>query len=155
VYAWYPGEQGGAAIASTLYGISNPSGRLPVTIPAVTNVLPHPLNQRMAQPPGMTSRLFLCSRPPRVGQQEPSVLVLILIFFLFLCPRRYSQQEPAFQFGFGLSYTRFAYLPADDGFLSAGSLSAGKMCVCLCVCVSVCLCVSVCVCVCVSKRIYI
>ncbi|WP_263359439.1 glycoside hydrolase family 3 C-terminal domain-containing protein [Acidicapsa ligni] len=29
--AWYPGEQGGAAIARTLAGINNPAGRLPVT----------------------------------------------------------------------------------------------------------------------------
>ena len=29
--AWYPGEQGGAAIGQTLSGVNNPSGRLPVT----------------------------------------------------------------------------------------------------------------------------
>ena len=31
--AWYPGEQGGKAVASLLFGDANPSGRLPVSIP--------------------------------------------------------------------------------------------------------------------------
>ncbi len=38
--AWYPGEAGGTAIARTLFGDSNPSGRLPVTFYASTQQLP-------------------------------------------------------------------------------------------------------------------
>ncbi|QBM76010.1 glycoside hydrolase family 3 protein [Sphingomonas sp. AAP5] len=38
--AWYPGEAGGTAIAETLAGRNNPSGRLPVTFYASTNDLP-------------------------------------------------------------------------------------------------------------------
>ncbi|MCI4669117.1 MAG: glycoside hydrolase family 3 C-terminal domain-containing protein [Bacteroidia bacterium] len=32
IYAWYPGEQGGMAVANTIFGKSIPSGRLPVTV---------------------------------------------------------------------------------------------------------------------------
>ena len=38
--AWYPGEEGGAAIADTLAGDNNPAGRLPVTFYAGTDELP-------------------------------------------------------------------------------------------------------------------
>jgi len=38
--AWYPGEEGGNAVASVLYGTYNPSGRLPVTFYASTDQLP-------------------------------------------------------------------------------------------------------------------
>ena len=38
--AWYPGEQGGKAIASLLFGDANPSGRLPVSIPRSVGQLP-------------------------------------------------------------------------------------------------------------------
>lgn len=40
IYAWYPGEQGGTAIADVLFGNYNPSGRLPVTIYKSVNDLP-------------------------------------------------------------------------------------------------------------------
>jgi beta-glucosidase len=38
--AWYPGEEGGDAIAGTLTGVNNPAGRLPITFYASTNDLP-------------------------------------------------------------------------------------------------------------------
>lgn len=38
--AWYPGEQGGAAIADVLFGDYNPAGRLPISIPRSTGQLP-------------------------------------------------------------------------------------------------------------------
>jgi beta-glucosidase len=38
--AWYPGEEGGAAIANTLAGDNNPAGRLPITFYTGTKELP-------------------------------------------------------------------------------------------------------------------
>lgn len=38
--AWYPGEQGGNAVADILFGYANPSGRLPITVPYSHEQLP-------------------------------------------------------------------------------------------------------------------
>jgi beta-glucosidase len=53
--AWYPGEQGGRAIAQTLAGINNPSGRLPVTFYRSVGDLPPFDDYTMA---GRTYRYF-------------------------------------------------------------------------------------------------
>jgi beta-glucosidase len=53
--AWYPGEEGGAAIAATLAGDEDPGGRLPVTFYASTEQLPPFENYAMA---GRTYRYF-------------------------------------------------------------------------------------------------
>lgn len=42
IEAWYPGARGGPAIASVLFGDTNPSGRLPITFPASEAQLPRP-----------------------------------------------------------------------------------------------------------------
>jgi beta-glucosidase len=41
VEAWYPGEEGGAAVAETLSGKNNPAGRLPVTFYKGVDQLPN------------------------------------------------------------------------------------------------------------------
>lgn len=40
VYAWYPGEAGGLAVADVLFGDVSPSGKLPITFPKSVNQLP-------------------------------------------------------------------------------------------------------------------
>jgi beta-glucosidase len=72
--AWYPGEEGGAAVAQTLDGTNNPSGRLPITLYTGIDQLPEFTDYSMAR------RTY-----------------------------RYFDGEPLFPFGFGLSYSTFAY----------------------------------------------
>ena len=40
IFAWYPGESGGQAVADIIFGDTVPSGKLPVTFPASTDQLP-------------------------------------------------------------------------------------------------------------------
>jgi beta-glucosidase len=55
VQAWYPGEEGGAAIAEVLFGDYNPAGRLPVTFYKSVDQLPAFDNYQMD---GRTYRFF-------------------------------------------------------------------------------------------------
>ena len=87
--AWYPGQQDGAAIASILFGDTNPSGHLPETFPV-----------SLAQTPTANPALF----PGQNGKVEYSDKLLV--------GYRYYDTEnvtPLFPFGFGLSYTTFKY----------------------------------------------
>ncbi len=72
--AWYPGEEGGTAIAETLAGDNNPGGRLPLTFYSSLSQVP-PFEEY-----SMRDRTY-----------------------------RYFTGKPLYGFGFGLSYTSFAY----------------------------------------------
>ncbi|MGG6312686.1 glycoside hydrolase family 3 C-terminal domain-containing protein [Paenibacillus macerans] len=89
--AWYPGTEGGRAIAELLFGKANPSGKLPVSLPRSSAQLPVYYNQK---DPGRT--------------------------------RNYVDMPaaPLYPFGYGLSYTEFAYSRLS---LSRGSISAAEL----------------------------
>ncbi|MGD1106004.1 MAG: glycoside hydrolase family 3 C-terminal domain-containing protein [Terracidiphilus sp.] len=72
--AWYPGEEGGTAVAQTLSGANNPAGRLPVTFYKGVDQLP------LFEDYSMKARTY-----------------------------RYFTGTPLYPFGYGLSYTKFAY----------------------------------------------
>jgi beta-glucosidase len=85
--AWYPGEEGADAIADLLVGLSEPSGRLPVSFPSRiedTPAFPHY--------PGVDGKVTY-------GEG------------VFVGYRHYETAgvAPQFPFGHGLSYTSFAY----------------------------------------------
>ena len=105
--AWYPGEDGGSAIARVLFGDADPGGRLPATFPKSEADLPTAPGG-MAQYPGTVNPEENCrvhtSVPCPYYQEYYSEGVLEGY-------RWYDKQriEPAFPFGFGLSYTRFRF----------------------------------------------
>lgn len=73
---WYPGEEGGTALAQVLFGEYNPAGRIPITFPVHEAQLPLVYNHK----------------PTGRGDDYNNLSGL-----------------PLFPFGFGLSYTTFAY----------------------------------------------
>lgn len=40
LWVWYPGEQGGTAVADVIFGKENPSGRLPISFPGKEQIIP-------------------------------------------------------------------------------------------------------------------
>ncbi|MGB8355363.1 MAG: glycoside hydrolase family 3 C-terminal domain-containing protein [Chthoniobacteraceae bacterium] len=103
IYGWYPGEIGALAIAEILMGVTNPSGRLPISIerrhedgPAHGNYLPD--GGVPYQSPDYTSR----ARETFDVRYEEGI---------FCGYRHYDRAgvEALFPFGHGLSYTTFEY----------------------------------------------
>ncbi len=94
--AWYPGIRGGQAIAAVLFGGINPSGKLPITFPKSDADLPHPV---------------LIGPPPGGNTLHPKLFDVNYTEGLKVGYKWYDaeKKEPLFPFGFGLSYTNFAY----------------------------------------------
>lgn len=89
VDAWYPGQTSGTSLASVLFGQTDPSGHLPVTFPASLSQMP---TSSTAQFPGNGSQVQY-SEGIDVGYRWYDA----------------NSATPLFPFGFGLSYTTFAF----------------------------------------------
>ena len=102
IEAWYPGARGGEAIASVLYGDTNPSGRLPVTFPASTAQLAHPVL------PGYGTIKADFMGNPKPGE---TLSVDYDIEGSDVGYRWFARTgaKPLFAFGHGLSYTSFSH----------------------------------------------
>jgi beta-glucosidase len=109
VAAWFPGLQAGPALVRTLFGESNPTGRLPVTWPRAVGQEPLYYNALNTGRPAGNADL---TKPPWEGSDK------------FVSRYIDEQNSPQFPFGYGLSYTNFRYGPTQT---SATKLSAGKL----------------------------
>jgi beta-glucosidase len=89
---WQPGEEGGNAIADVMSGFVNPSGKLAVTFPAKYE--DEPSAQNFPGEPG--------PKIPTEAIYKDGIYVGYRYFNSF-------HVQPAFPFGFGLSYTKFKY----------------------------------------------
>jgi beta-glucosidase len=104
--AWYPGEDGGTAIAHVLFGDADPGGRLPATFPRNAGDIPTAHGGASEYPgtvnPTSNCMVYTDSVPCPYYQETYSEGVMVGY-------RWYDHQHirPAFPFGFGLSYTRF------------------------------------------------
>ena len=74
LWVWYPGQEGGSAVADLIFGNAVPSGKLPLTFPESVDQLP-PYEEY-----SMKERTY-----------------------------RYISSKPLYPFGYGLSYTEFAF----------------------------------------------
>jgi len=111
--SWYPGIGGAQAIASVLFGRVNPSGKLPVTFAATEADLPHPHVSGLTQRTGNNGADGAAD-----GEQAKDFPVDYNVEGMAVGYRWFQEKnkQPQFPFGFGLSYTRFAYsnLRTDD-----------------------------------------
>jgi len=96
LYAWHPGTMGGPAIADVLFGDVPPSGKLPISFPRTVGQVPIYYNYKnTGRPPKGTERGV-----PRGTPLDPVDMVASYLDV---------EVTPQFPFGFGLSYTTFAY----------------------------------------------
>ncbi|MBZ5669307.1 MAG: glycoside hydrolase family 3 C-terminal domain-containing protein [Acidobacteriia bacterium] len=106
--AWYPGIKGADAIANILFGDVNPSAKLPLTFAKSEVDLPHPM-LTMQPPPGPGDmRPFFPDAPSKENSRRFDI---VYDEGLKVGYKWYDAEgkEPLFPFGYGLSYTTYAY----------------------------------------------
>lgn len=107
--AWFPGQQGGQALAEILYGKVNPSGKLPVTI-----------DKQIEDNPSYASY-----PDPAAYRGDNALTEMTYSEGLYLGYRGYDKKhaKPLYPFGYGLSYTSFGYsnLKLSSNVMAPGS----------------------------------
>lgn len=93
--AWYPGQEGGTALAQLVFGDVSPSGRLPIS-----------WERKLADSPSRDSYYFN-------DPAHPNRIVYRDGVFVGYRGLQNADVKPAFSFGFGLSYSTFSYSNAQ------------------------------------------
>jgi beta-glucosidase len=107
--AWFPGTETGPALGRTLFGESNPSGKLVVSWPRSVGQEPLYYNAlSTGRPPGKVD----LTRPPTDVESK------------YVSRYIDGQNSPQFPFGYGGSYTTFGYGPTE---ISKTQLRAGEL----------------------------
>lgn len=99
IAAWYPGEEGSAALAELLFGDCNFSGRLPVTFPRHVGQVPL-CHDRV---PSACGFYHAPGTPDRPGRD-----------YVFL------GTDPAYEFGYGIGYSEIRYLSLEAERIAGG-----------------------------------
>jgi beta-glucosidase len=117
--AWQPGQEGGNAITDVLSGKVDPSGKLATTFPVKYEDEPSAKNFPGKEfPDKATTGMFGMKAVPAEVTYQEGIYVGYRYFNTF-------HVKPAYEFGYGLSYTRFEYSPVKlssstfDGKLTA------------------------------------
>ncbi len=110
LYAWHPGTMAGPGIADVLSGDVAPSGKLPITFPRAVGQIPIYYGAKnTGRPPSTEFRGIPTGTPLDPVGFEATYLDV--------------EVSPLFPFGFGLSYTTFAY---DEIAVSPGKTKVGE-----------------------------
>jgi beta-glucosidase len=108
VEMWYPGIGGAQALSNILFGDVNPSAKLPATFAKEDAQLPHPAV------PGMQEAVpSKTGRQPKLKPFDLNYTEGAKVGYKWF---EATNKQPLFPFGFGLSYTTYAYsgLTVDD-----------------------------------------
>jgi beta-glucosidase len=133
--AWYPGIRGSQAISNVLFGDVNPSGKLPLTFPVSEADLPHPIHLSPPKPDADHTVPKLVGAPGPIGMAMGIGPWFDVNYDegLKLGYKWYdAEKKPVlFPFGFGLSYTSYAYsglsvTPGDSTTVSFTVKNTGK-----------------------------
>jgi beta-D-xylosidase 4 len=96
IWMGYPGQSGGLAIASVIFGAYNPAGRLPVTI----------------YPSAYVDQVSMFDMQMRPSPTNPGRTY------------KFYTGKAVYEFGYGLSYTTFNYTWNNDTFISSYSIQS-------------------------------